>query len=204
MQQDSIQMPIATPISGLHFQKMPGRVAHDSSGCIDSKLAAQQISVYEIPYPGKSKGPAADCTAQNQPSSVLNIQLGKTPQEQSALAMEALTGGQLTTSTAARQAKMQHPSQQQQQHVGCDSDRSSFERCNFGQGIDTEDEFRGEYAESKQGHTKDTLRQRRMDIRSSLDWDFNSHRPILVTRRSKDYGEESQRVLASSVDQGRS
>ncbi|KAL3134233.1 hypothetical protein ABBQ38_006664 [Trebouxia sp. C0009 RCD-2024] len=59
MQQDSIQMPIATPISGLHFQKMPGRVAHDPSGCIDSKLAAQQISVYESPYPGKQKGPAA-------------------------------------------------------------------------------------------------------------------------------------------------
>lgn len=121
------------------------------------------------------------------------------------LLLQALTGGQLKLILLpARQRCSTQVSSSSSMLGMCDSDRSSFERCNSGQGIDTEDEFRGEYAEPKQGHTKDFLRQRRMDIRSSLDWDFDSHRPILVTRRSKDYGEESQRVLASSVDQGRS
>jgi len=88
MQQHSIQMPTTTPVSGLHFQTMPGRVAHDSLGCTDSKLAAQQIAMCESPCPVKPKGRAADCTARSQPSSVLDTQLGNTPQKQYALAME--------------------------------------------------------------------------------------------------------------------
>ncbi len=43
-----------------------------------------------------------------------------------------------------------------------------------------------------------------MDMRSSLDWDFKSRRSILVTRRSKDHGEENQSVLAGNMSQGRS
>ncbi len=85
-----------------------------------------------------------------------------------------------------------------------DSDRSSFEKCTSGQGLNIEDDFRWEYAEPKQGLTKDFLRQRKVDMRSSLDWDLKSRRPILVTRRSKDYGEESQSVLAGNMSQGRS
>ena len=42
----------------------------------------------ETPCPGKLKGRAVDCTARSQPSSVLDTQLGNTPQKQYALAME--------------------------------------------------------------------------------------------------------------------
>ena len=48
MQQHSIQMPTTTPVSGLHFQTKPGRVAHESLGYIDSKLAAQQMQCVRL------------------------------------------------------------------------------------------------------------------------------------------------------------
>ena len=93
---------------------------------------------------------------------------------------------------------------QQQQHMSAESDCSSFERWSSGHGGNTEDEFSWEYAEPQQQHTKDFLGQRKKDVRSSLDWDFDSHRPLVITRRSKDFGEESQMALAGSLCQGRS
>ena len=149
------------------------------------------------------------------------------------------------TSTAAQEAKMQHPSHWSfgnvhdigsaacAKNVDClsskddvlaagtaedargvhldylleqqqDSNRSSLEKCTSGQGLNIEDELSWEDAEPKQGLTTDFLRQRKMDMRSSLDWDFKSRRSTLVTRRGKDHGEENQSVLAGNMSQGRS
>ena len=49
--------------------------------------------------------------------------------------------------------------------------------------------FSWDYIQPKAGG-KDFLGQRKKDVRSSLDWDFQNKMPAAVTRRSKEYGEE--------------
>ena len=94
MQQDGscTQVRAAAPVSDLHFQKMPSRVAPDSSFRTDHQLAAEGRSVHGRERPYSEQALAADCTAQTHPSSVLNTQLGKGSQTRSALAMEVTLG----------------------------------------------------------------------------------------------------------------
>lgn len=110
------------------------------------------------------------------------------------------------TDKVAQQSCEVHPDhlqQQQQQKLDPPSARSSLESHTSEQGLATEDFFSWEYIEPKPRHSKDFLGQRQKDIRSSLDWDFNTDTPLVTTRRSKDYGEENQ-IMRSNMCQGRS
>lgn len=64
--------------------------------------------------------------------------------------------------------------------------------------------FSWDYIEPQAGG-KDFLGQRKKDVRSSLDWDFQNELPLAVTRRSKEYGEERPRnPMGGLVAAGRS
>ena len=68
----------------------------------------------------------------------------------------------------------------------------------------TEASFSWDYIEPKTGG-KDFLGQRKNDVRSSLDWDFQNEVPMAVTRRSKEYGEERPRIpMGGHIGPGRS
>ena len=111
--------------------------------------------------------------------------------------------GNSTTQKETQQSCDIHPDHFQQQKAVTPSARSSLESRTSEQAFATEDFFNWEYSEPKPRHNKDFLGQRKKDIRSSLAWDCNTDTPIVTTRRSKDYGEETQ-TMRSTMCQGRS
>ena len=98
-----------------------------------------------------------------------------------------------------------HPGQSQRQWSNSLSKQASFERKDSCSGLMTNDtSFSWDYIEPQAGG-KDFLGQRKKDVRSSLDWDFQNELPLAVTRRSKEYGEERPRnPMGGLVAAGRS
>ena len=92
----------------------------------------------------------------------------------------------------------------QPQRSGSLSKQASLERKDLCPGLMASGaSFSWDYIQPKAGG-KDFLGQRKKDVRSSLDWDFQNNVAVAVTRRSKEYGEERPRITTAGLSAGRS
>lgn len=102
--------------------------------------------------------------------------------------------GNRVTQQEPEKGSVVHPGQLQLQRSGLLSTQASLERRESCPGLmAAEASFSWDYIQPK-ASGKDFLSQRKKDIRSSLDLDFQNEMPMAVSRRSKEYGEQRPKM----------